>query len=296
MCELVKECEQIAISAKCDFAVATAKELTTFKGGGNACVFMPDDVREFVDVYNLLAERGYKPFILGGGSDTVLADGIAKVPVISSKGLNRIRFTDSGVYAECGAYTSKITSLLWKNGCGGFEFLSGVPSTVGGALRMNASAFGEQTADYVLQATVLKFDGEKCGLLDIPRDEIQFGYRKGIDGVVISAVLRTDKADTVKRKALAKQYSAQRKRKQPRLPSCGSVFKNGEQPAGKLIESCGLKGTRIGGAEISEMHGNFIVNMGGATASDFMCLVRLCEESVYDKFGITLEREFVLLE
>ena len=297
MRDIISRFGHIADIADCGFNVVGADKLTTFKGGGSAFVFAPYDIAMFVRIYGELTAQGYCPYILGAGSNTVIADGVINTPVISTRLLCGTEYVHGLLYAECGVRLSDVTKIFRQNGYGGFEFLSGVPATVGGAVKMNASAFLSQTADNVCEITVLTLDNGKTDIITLDGADIGFAYRKGVDGIVLSAKL---KADTSLNKAasreLSRRYLAQRRAKQPMLPSCGSVFKNGVQPSGRLIEECGLKGRRSGGAQISEKHANFIVNTGDATASDFMSLVRLCESSVYEKFGLKLEREFVYLE
>lgn len=317
MDDFICECKSIADGLGCKFGVDSAKTLTTFKGGGNACVFYPGCESEFVEIYKAVALDIAEPCVLGGGSDTVIADGLCKTPVISSRGLNGVLIKDGKAYAGSGAYIGAVMKKFRENGLGGFEFLCGVPLTVGGAVRMNASAFSTETADYIDEIRVLKRD---CGNTDKPynadmiadngrsanktaysivtlkREDLNFSYRNGVRDVVLGATLSAGCKSAEESVALASRYAKARAAKQPKFPSCGSVFKNGEVPSGKLIEECGLKGTRAGGAQISELHANFIVNTSGATADDFISLVRLAEESVYNKFGVKLEREFVYLE
>ena len=299
MSDLVLECSIIAKEAECDFAVDGAEKLTTFKGGGSACVFYPKDENSFMRTYSLLAARMESPCVLGGGSDMVIADGLCSVPLISTAGLDGIEVKDGKAYVGSGAYIRDVTRAFRENGLGGFEFLSGVPLTVGGAIKMNAGAFGAQTADYVDKIRVLKRVCDKnCEfeVAEISRADADFSYRKGVDDVILGAVLTADGTDVQTSVNKAKKYAALRAGKQPKYPSCGSVFKNGAVASGKLIEDCGLKGTRCGGAEISALHGNFIVNIGGATAADFMTLVRLAEDKEIEKYGIALQREFVYLQ
>lgn len=297
MSDTISNFRHIAEAADCGFNVVGADKLTTFKGGGSAPMFAPYDLVMFVKIYGELTAQGYCPYVMGAGSNTVIADGVTDTPVISTCMLCGTEYAEGLLYAECGVKMSDVTKIFRQNGYGGFEFLSGVPATVGGAVKMNASAFLSQTADYIYNIVVLTSDNGKIDIISLDGADIDFAYRKGVDGIVLSATL---KADTSLNRAaslkLSRRYLAQRRAKQPMLPSCGSVFKNGAQPSGKLIEECGLKGRRSGGAQISEKHANFIVNTGGATADDFMSLVRLCECSVYEKFGLTLEREFVYLE
>ena len=301
MNDLLNLCESIARLYECKLSVATAKELTTFKGGGSAYVFFPSSGEQLARVYGALKERGYSPIILGGGSNTVIADGRLNVPLISTRGLRNIYKVGGRVYAECGARISDVSAALRELSMGGLDFLSGVPATVGGAIRMNAGAFGRQTSEYVREVQILSFDrlkgGEYCKTVTInAENENTFGYRRGVRDIVLGAVFEGEQMSADESLARAREYAAKRAAKQPKLPSCGSVFKNGSVSSGKLIDDCGLKGVSIGGAQISEMHANFIVNTGGATANDFMSLVKLCEERVREKFGITLEREFVYLE
>ncbi len=300
----------IARECGCALALTDARSLTTFKGGGRAYVFKPRCESEFIFVYAALKNRGYEPYILGGGSNTIMADGLCSVPVVSTCGLCGIETTaDLKIYAESGAKISDVISALRGNGLGGLEFLSGVPATVGGAVKMNAGAFSKQTADYIDRIRVLSDvsvnNSDEClgkdlkteyRAVEIAADDIVLKYRKGADGIILGAVFNGDASGADKSISLAKKYCAMRAKKQPKFPSCGSVFKNGIAPSGKLIEECGLKGIRSGGAQISEIHANFIVNTGSATAEDFMTLVRLCESKVQKKFGITLEREFVYLQ
>lgn len=295
MYDVRKSCDNVARLLKCDLKEESAKTLTTFKGGGSVSVFYPADEAQFVGAYSALTARGLKPYVLGGGSNTIIADGYVDVPVISVKRLNAIKETDGEIYAESGAYVASVTRFLRENGRCGFEFLSGVPATVGGAARMNAGAFGAKTADYISKIRVLTCDNGKIDISEIDRQDIDFGYRKGLNGIILGVWIRPGSGDEHRSLTLEKEYRAARKCKQPRQPSCGSVFKNGAQPSGKLIEACGLKGKRIGGAQISELHCNFIVNIGGASARDFMDLAELAKKSVYDKFGATLENEFVYL-
>ena len=269
-----------------------ADRLTSFKGGGIIeRVYEPSTQSELLQVCSAMERQGVKPFILGGGSNVIVKDGINRTPVISTARLNRVSVEGEYVFAECGARLSKVIAESRRQGLFGLEFLSGVPCTVGGALRMNAGAFGEQISDYIHEIDVLSVDSVKR----MNKCDCAFSYRHGVENTVTAAVFKL-KPDTdgtgAKRE---KEYIKSRAQKQPKYPSCGSVFKNGRVPSGKLIEESGLKGWQAGGAKISDMHANFIINVGGATAGDFLALVELCECEVYKKFGVKLEREFILL-
>ena len=277
-----------------------ASGLTTLKVGGVLKnVYVPADALEFAEVINALESRGEIPFILGGGSNVVVADGEIRSPVVYTKNLNKIRFANGFCFCECGAKLSEISRRAREYDLGGLEFLAGVPLTVGGAVKMNAGAFSHQIFDFVKAVFVLSRACDMCErvhICELSLDEINVGYRKGADGVIVGAVFKLEHISKNASLNLAKEYVLKRRGKQPKEHSAGSVFKNGEIPAGKLIEECGLKGTRIGGAQISELHANFIVNTGGATATDFLELVELCEREVENKFKIKLEREFKLIQ
>lgn len=275
----------------------SAKALTCFGGGGSVRTLVyPDSEDKLVSVVKRLTEEGFDPFVLGSGSDTVIADGIIERPVISTLNMDGIDFSHGSAdeYGVCvkvqsGVRMSTLISAARAANLGGLEFLQGVPCSVGGAIKMNAGAFGCQTGDFVSEVTVLN---KNCRVENINPD---FDYRKGAEGIIISAIFRLPYADKELSADKSAAYLRQRSFKQPQFPSCGSVFKNGEIPSGLLIERCGLKGVRCGGAEISPQHANFIVNRGGATARDFINLVELAEGVVLHECGVALEREFVYL-
>ncbi len=297
MSNLYYECALTAELSGCAFKIMGAAELTTFKGGGDGFVFLPQNEVEFAEVYRSLSTLGRNPFILGSGSDVIMADGFCGTPIICVKKLKTLKYEDGNVYAQCGARIADVAAAFRKHGAGGFEFLCGVPATVGGAVRMNAGAFSSQTADHLLELRVLTYDcnTNDCQIKTLSKEDVGFSYRSGFDGVVLGARFKPNGMTAEESTRVAKQYTSYRARRQPKLPSCGSVFKNSSAYAGKLIEDCGLKGARCGGAQISDIHANFIVNTGGATAANFMELVRLCEREAADKFGAQLEREFVYL-
>lgn len=296
MDDFICECKSIADKLKCEFSTDSARTLTTFRGGGSACVFYPRCESEFIDVYATVGERLKEPFVLGGGSDTVIADGLCKTPVVSTKRLSGVRYADGRVYAGSGAQLMAVTRKFREMGLCGLEFLCGVPLSVGGALRMNAGAFGKSAGDCALEIRILAKDGENnFRALTKRREELDLGYRRGVSGIILGATFVGESGSEEKSLLLAKEYLNARAKKQPKYPSCGSVFKNGEKPSGALIEGCGLKGARIGGAQISSLHANFIVNRGGATGTDFITLAELAEQSVLDRYGVKLEREFVYL-
>ncbi len=314
-------CDRAQAECATPYTLKSACELTTFKGGGKACVFTPRTESELTRLYRHFLRYGVCPFILGGGSDVILADGLCASPVISTKGLDGIEIHGNKVIAGSGARISDVITNMREHSLGGLEFMTGVPATVGGIVHMNAGAFGAQTADYVHKIRVLNSDyvncayigdinsnhsrgdiisggdvENLCAIAEFDVGECGFGYRKGAGGVILGAVFEGKSVSAQESRKTASEYLGLRLAKQPRQPSCGSVFKNGEIPSGKLIDGCGLRGTRVGGAMISELHGNFIVNVGGATAKDFMTLVGLCEIEVFAKYGVRIQREFVYVK
>lgn len=310
----MKDFESIKNLLGVDGKICEGKELSTYKGGGRAFVFMPKNEGEFVKIYSALKEKNRDIYILGGGSNTIIRDGFCRRAIISTRRLDKVEVVGNSVICECGASVASVIKIAREHNLGGLEFLSGVPCSVGGAIRMNAGAFFAQTNDYLAEITVLNGDYEKIthiesesttrdGDLNAHTERIKingygrgYSYRNGEKNIVLEATLKLRKMSKEESVALSKKYVDERRKRQPNLPSVGSVFTNGKVASGMLIEKCGLKGVRIGGAQISQKHANFIVNVGGGSTSDFLALVDLCKRRVFDKFGVMLEEEFVLVD
>ena len=281
----------------------SAKEISTFKGGGQAFVFYPQSVEKAAELIDVLRAENVDFSMLGSGSNTLVCDGNCRQVLVCLKGLCGVKFEGEKVVCEGGASVAKITFEGRKRGLGGLEFLSGVPCTLGGALKMNAGAFSSQIGDYVTKIDVLNLDYANCdknriqnNIREISINSKDLAYRKGVDGIVLKAELKLEKKSAEQSINEAREFLRKRQDKQPSLPSLGIVFKNGKIPSGKLIDDCGLKGVKIGGAQVSQKHANFIVNVGGASAKDYLALVALCKKEVFAKFGILLEEEFVTIE
>lgn len=285
-----------ALAAKIGLTVTEdvpAAQVTTFRGGGTLKrVYLPHTAAQLSDFVRAAREFGEEPFLLGGGSNTLIADGEVSRAVVRTTELNALKMTDKGVFAECGVRIGALNAFVLRYGLGGLEFLCGVPATVGGALRMNAGAFGHEIADFVKEITCLAPDGD---IVDVPAGEVGFAYREGVKMPVLSALFGLTPTSAEESASRASEYTGIRRRKQPSLPSCGSVFRGVEKPAGFYIERAGLKGARRGGAAVSAVHANFIVNEGNATVSDFLRLADLVHDRVLTLFGVDLKREFVLL-
>ncbi len=276
-----------------------ARDISTFKGGGRAFVFRPKSVDETMKIVKILRDENIGFSMLGKGSNTLVCDGDCVGVLISLSKMNKVEIEGETSVCEGGASVRKIVETGRKFGLGGLEFLSGVPCSIGGAIKMNAGAFLHETHDYVTKICILNIDNANCDKIrieEICAADVNFGYRKGVSGIVLKARLKLANKTAEESLLDAQTFLSKRREKQPALPSLGSVFKNGVVPSGKVIDSCGLKGVGIGGAKVSDMHANFIVNTGGATAKDYLDLANFCKKEVYEKTGIRLEEEFVKVE
>lgn len=271
---------------------------TTFGVGGPAeAVYEAGDLEELRRVLVFVNSESIPFLVVGGGSNLVVRDGGLEGVVIllrkSLAGIEKIGTDGLTVLAGGGASLSELIGFCRKEGLGGLEFLIGIPGTVGGAVAMNAGAFGEEIGSKIEEIQAISPTGD---LLVRNRSQIRFSYRSldGIEGGVIVGVCfeleRATQEDIVRRVAACLR---KRKTTQPlEYPSAGSVFKNPpNSSAGRLIEEAGLKGKRIGGAMISSRHANFIINTGDASANDILALLELAREKVKESTGIELEPE-----
>lgn len=283
-------------------------DYTSFKiGGPVSCWLELDDLEGVLEAVSI-AEKDKKPLIIIGKGNNILAQdtGFDGVLINLGRGFDYIEEEDSGVL-RVGAATS-ISAFINRSaglGLSGCEFLSGIPCSIGGAIFMNAgvrdiddsSRFNE-IKDVIIEVQILDLKNKKIEVLN--RDDISFSYRSsGLDGkCILTARIRSRKAEKTTIKKRTDSFMKRREWIQKLgFPTAGSVFKNpdSENPAGRLIEACGLKGMRIGGAEISKIHANFIVNTGGAMARDVLELIELARTSVRNKFGIDLELELRII-
>jgi len=267
---------------------------TSLRVGGLADILVtPNNLEEFKKLLDLLTRSGEPWVVLGAGSNTVVYDTGIEGVVVSTRKLKNIEITDDHkVYAETGAVLGTILNRTIKAGLSGFEFAAGIPGTVGGGIFMNAGANGGEIKD-VLETVWVWLGGEEIA---IDRKDLKFEYRKSYlpEGSVITRAsfgLRQGNPQEIERSV--KEYMDKRNRTQPiKMSNTGSIFKNPpEIPAGKLLDELGFKGLSIGGAKFSEMHANFIVNAGCASASDVLGLIEKAKKAALDKRGITLETE-----
>ena len=267
---------------------------TTFRIGGPAKLFLDarsiDAVTTAIDI---LRKADITPLIIGNGSNLLFSDS-GTDGVVLKLSCSKVEVTGNKVYAEAGALLSSVASVAHKHALSGFEFAHGIPGSVGGAVVMNAGAYGGEIAQVLTRSTYLSPDG----VFTISRDEHSFDYRDSIykrnpNFTVLSAEFSLMHSDPKGIAALMQSLAERRRDKQPlEYPSAGSVFKRPDGYfAGALIEQCGLKGYRIGGAEVSEKHAGFIVNRGGATADDVKQLVEHIQRTVLRNTGVSLECE-----
>ena len=269
---------------------------TTFRIGGPADYFvLPETVEELAGILKLCKEENVPYFILGNGSNLLVGDkGFRGVVVQLYKNFDGMSIEGTTVTAKAGAMLVRVAKESGKAGLTGLEFASGIPGTIGGAMVMNAGAYGGEMKDVVTSVTVLTKDGE---IKKLSGEEMNFRYRGSIveneDYIVLEAVMELKEGNLEEIQARMAELTVQRKTKQPiEFPSAGSTFKRPEGYfAGKLIQDAGLRGFQVGGAQVSEKHCGFVINAGGATAADVMSLMQQVSDKVNEEFGVTLEPE-----
>ena len=270
----------------------------TLKVGGDAeAVVYPRTVPEFINILDHVHNSGIKFIVLGAGSNTIIPDRGFDGLVISTKKLRNFKIDGQLVHAECGAMLSTIMKTTVKENLTGFEFAAGIPGTVGGGIYMNAGANNGETKDVVEEVTIWHNGSVK----KLSRDSLTFEYRKchlPEGSIITDAVFRLKKGNREESEKNIKEYLEYRNVTQPvNMANTGSIFKNPETiAAGRLIEELGLKGTKIGGARFSELHGNFIVNGGDAHASDVIELIKKAQKMALEEKGITLETEVRIID
>ncbi len=275
------------------------KEHTTFKIGGNAdCFVMPASCKELSAVIKAANMFSVPFFIIGKGSDLLVSDKGIEGAVISLCKLNSISVSENRLICDAGANLSAVCVFALKNSLSGLEFAYGIPGSVGGALYMNAGAYGGEMSDIVVGANALDENGNE---LYFEKDEMELSYRNSIfaknGAIITSIVLELNSGDKESINAKMQELIERRKAKQPLdMPSAGSTFKRpAGNFAGTLIEKNGLKGVSIGGATVSEKHAGFIVNSGSATADDVLSLIEKIKETVYSGDKVMLEPEVIFV-
>lgn len=272
------------------------KNHTTFRVGGSADFFVvPKTKEEVKNIAALCQEMDMPYYVLGNGSNLLVGDkGYRGVIIQIYKGMNAIQVEENRMKVQAGVLLSKIGSAALEAGLTGFEFAAGIPGTMGGAVSMNAGAYGGEMKDVLYDVTVLTPAGE---IITLQKEELELGYRTSIVArksyIVLEATIVLEKGDQEAIKARMDELRGLRTAKQPlEYPSAGSTFKRPEGYfAGKLIQDSGLRGFQVGGAQVSEKHCGFVINKENATAADILELMRQVSAIVKEKFGVELEAE-----
>ena len=268
---------------------------TTFRTGGPAdLMLLPSSVAELCEALAILREEGVTPFVLGNGSNLLVSDkGIRGVVIKIGAGMDGMIADGSRVICGAGALLTRFCTFAAENSLSGAEALYGIPGSVGGAVYMNAGAYGSEIKDILVSADYIEPDGKTGTLHGVDG----YGYRRSpfTDGerIITSAVFALKAGKRSEIEAKMAEIKTRRTEKQPlNYPSAGSVFKRPEGYfAAALIDRAGLKGTTVGGACVSEKHAGFIVNKGGATTGDILRLIDIVKEKVFADSGVALETE-----
>ncbi|MDY6854346.1 MAG: UDP-N-acetylmuramate dehydrogenase [Thermodesulfobacteriota bacterium] len=279
------------------------KEYTSLKVGGSAdLIVFPDDREDLIKIIRCLDEEQTPYFILGSGTNLLIGDrGVREVIISLSTGFNRLELIEGNksplIFAEAGVSLVSLVRFSVDHSLSGLEFACGIPGTVGGGIVMNAGGRLGAFEDVTQSITILNHKGK---LITKTRQELAFLYRKlhlAPGSIVLSAIFQLNKGDQPNIKNRIRKEINRRKETLPlEFPNAGSIFKNPEgKKAGKLIDQAGLKGTQIGGARVSDMHANIIVNNGNATASDILRLIEEIKTRVYQKTGVMLEPEIKIV-
>lgn len=273
------------------------KAHTTFKIGGNADIFLTPSLKDFPEVIRVLAREQIPYQMIGNGSNLLVSDNGIDGAVISTRAWDDIAVDGDRMQVQAGALLSRVANTALENELTGLEFAAGIPGSFGGAVFMNAGAYGGEMKDVITSVSVW----HNREIKEIAGAECRFGYRNSVfqrDGyVILNATVQLKKGNKTQIADTMKDLSARRRAKQPlELPSAGSTFKRPEgYYAGALIEQAGLKGFQIGGAAVSEKHSGFIVNRGGATAQDVLRLVEAVKEKVLETSGVLLQEEIRMI-
>lgn len=272
---------------------------TSFKIGGPAEIFVKiNNVEELKLIIKISKQAEVPITVVGNGSNLLVSDDGIRGIVLKIE-FDKIEIEESGkLKVGSGVKLAFLAQKCLKEKLEGFEFASGIPGTIGGAIRMNAGAHGSEMKDIVKKITCMTRDGK---IQVISNEEAKFEYRNSIfsqnDYIILEAEIQLTKGNPEEIRSKMDEYATYRKEKQPiEYPSAGSTFKRGNDfITAKLIDECGLKGYQIGGAQVSEKHAGFIINKGNATAEDVKQLMKYVEEQVYNKFGKKIEPEIEII-
>ena len=292
-------CEKKGCTIKTDESLAG---YTTFKIGGKArLAVFPSDAGELADIINIIKAAGADYILLGGGSNVLICENFFDGAAVITSQMKNVKIDGETLYADCGVSLTRLAGLARDNSLSGLEFAYGIPGTLGGAVCMNAGAYGGQIGSCLHSSRFINTQTLKTGVLEAGGHE--FAYRESVYGknrdlIMLSAVLELKRRDFKEISAVMDKNMSERKEKQPlEYPSAGSVFKRGEDfYASRLIDECGLKGLSAGGARVSEKHAGFIINNKNAGFSDVKSLISLIKSEVFAKTGKNMECEIKIIE
>lgn len=275
---------------------------TSFKTGGPAELLVcPGNIDALIAVLKVCKENKIRTFIIGNGSNILVSDnGLSGVVVMLSSNFSEIKLLDEEtVYCQSGASMTKLCRFALEHSLSGLEFAFGIPGTAGGAAYMNAGAYGGEMKDVLVKCDHID---DNLNVSSFSGDDLKLGYRKSVysdlNFVITSLTLKLKKGDYAEIKKKMDENLSKRREKQPlEYPSAGSTFKRPEGYfAGALIQECGLKGSCVGGAQVSEKHAGFIINKNNASTSDILKLIELVRDAVYKNTGVLLETEVKYFE
>ena len=276
------------------------KNHTSFKIGGPADVMIiPSNEEELINAVKLCREHGVQFYIMGNGTNLLVRDGGMRGAVIKiNEGLNKIQIEGNNIYCQAGAFLTGVSRAAMVDSLTGIEFANGIPGTIGGAVTMNAGAYGGEMKDVIKSVRVLDRSNE---VIEYSNEEMNFRYRgsRVVDEelIVLSINISLEKGEYDNIKATVDDLTFKRTSKQPlELPSAGSTFKRPEGYfAGKLIDDSGLRGLKLGGAQVSEKHCGFIVNVDNATCNEVLQLIGVVQKTVKDNYGVSIDTEIKII-
>ncbi len=270
---------------------------STFKIGGSAdFLVMPENIKTLTQIISYAADNNIKYVLIGNGSNILFSDDGYAGLVISTKKMDKISLNNELIVSECGAQFTKMSIIASNNSLSGLEFAYGIPGTCGGAVFMNAGAYGSEISNVLESVTV--YDSISKKVFDVQNKDLNFSYRHSIfqtkeNWIVLEAKIRLHPGNQIDIKNKMDANMSSRRSKQPLdFPNIGSIFKRYDSFfMGQIIEQCGFKGHTIGGAQVSEKHAGFIVNVGSATSEDVLSLISKIQDTVKQKYGFIPECE-----
>ena len=292
--------EEIVGKDKVKYNEKMSKYTTMRVGGPCDCIVFPDEISKIKEVIDFCKNENITFFVIGNGSNLLVKDeGIHGVVIKLGHRFGKIELDGEYILAYAGATMPALSQLAKKNSLKGLEFACGIPGTIGGGVKMNAGAYGSQISDILYEVTYMD---EKEKIKTIKNKDCSFGYRKSIftinpNYVILSAKFKLERGNIDEIENKMKENSLARKAKQPlEYPNFGSVFKRPEGYfVGKLVDDAGLRGYKIGGAQVATKHTGFIVNVDNATCKDVLDLIGYVQTTVYNKFNVKLTPEVIII-